>query len=403
MPDLERVLHGEADLAGVERLLLGDGALDRVADRGVEAPPRGPVRHREVAEPAREVHGYHFPEAPPPPKLPPPPEKPPPPKPPPPPPKPPAEPAPRPAAPPAAEAARAPAGHEREEHREESEPDPDRQEAREHPCDHEHEAAGEERAEHAAEDRTQHARGDRHADHHEREPVLEAAAQVRTPGGLGLGRRQGLPVDHREHAVHARVDPAREVAVAETRDDRLVDDAVRDEVGERTLEAAAHLDAQRPVLFGDEQERAVVRGGAAELPSIHHADAVLLDRLRLGGRHDQDRHLRALLGLEGRELLLERRALRVRERAGEIRDARAQLGNRLEREGRAAGEPDRESERSAAGARERSAQNFTSGGFAISCSFSTVKFGFTEKPKTIAVRLVGNLRTVPLKACTDSM
>lgn len=45
----------------------------------------------------------------------------------------------------------------------------------------------------------------------------------------------------------------------------------------------------------------------------------------------------------------------------------------------------------------------TAGGLAISASFSTVKFGFTLNLKSIAVRFVGNERTVVLNYCTEAM
>ena len=45
----------------------------------------------------------------------------------------------------------------------------------------------------------------------------------------------------------------------------------------------------------------------------------------------------------------------------------------------------------------------TAGGFAISASFSTVKFGFTLNLKSIAVRFEGNERTVVLNCCTEAM
>jgi len=45
----------------------------------------------------------------------------------------------------------------------------------------------------------------------------------------------------------------------------------------------------------------------------------------------------------------------------------------------------------------------TVGGLLITTSFSTVKFGFTSILNSIAVRLVGNVRTVVLYSWTDLM
>ena len=148
------------------------------------------------------------------------------------------------------------------------------------------------------------------------------------PSQCFSGSRQRLAVDDGDHALDAGRDAAREVALAKARRDGLVDDAVRDEVRERALEPAADLDAKRAVLHRDEEQRAVVRLLAAELPGIDHADRVLLDRLGLRGRDDQHRDLRAFPRLERRELLLEGRAFRRRQRAGEVRDARLRAAAR---------------------------------------------------------------------------
>ncbi len=103
---------------------------------------------------------------------------------------------------------------------------------------------------------------------------------------------------------------------------------------ERALEAAADLDAHLAIVLRDEQQRAVIdaltaRGLATELPFVDDADRVLLDRFRLRRRHEEHRELRALAGLERRELLLDLRLLACRKRAGEIGDAGLQRRNGL--------------------------------------------------------------------------
>src|SRR5690606_4141180 len=122
-----------------------------------------------------------------------------------------------------------------------------------------------------------------------------------------------------------RAQPARVAALPEARRDRLVDDAPRIRVGNRAFEPVAHLDAHAPVVLRDDDQHAVVDApavdlAAADLPLFGDADRVLLDRLGLRGRDDQDRDLRPLARFERGELGLERRALLAAERSGEIVD-----------------------------------------------------------------------------------
>ena len=70
----------------------------------------------------------------------------------------------------------------------------------------------------------------------------------------------------------------------------------------------------------------------AELPGFRDADRVLLDRFRLRRRHDQHGDLAALPRFERAQLLIERRDLLLRQRAGEIGDRRAQRRDRDLRE-----------------------------------------------------------------------
>ena len=202
---------------------------------------------------------------------------------------------------------------------------------------------------------------------------------------------------------------------------------LRGRVGQRAFEAVAHLDAHAPVVLRDQQQHAVIDLPAPELPLLGHADGELLDVLGLRGRHDQHRDLRALALLERGQLLLERRLLLGGQRAGEIGDPRLERRHRLS-PARSAADADSTSSSAAVppGAharcvfhraavarlgRRRGAlapapqpvPKSTVGGVAIAASFSTVKFGFTSKSNIIAVRLVGNERTVVLKACTASM
>ena len=82
-------------------------------------------------------------------------------------------------------------------------------------------------------------------------------------------------------------DAGTELAGAEGGADRLVDDAVRGEVGERALEAATDLDAHPPILLCDEQDRTVIDALATGLPGIGDADRILLDLLGRCARHQE--------------------------------------------------------------------------------------------------------------------
>ena len=87
------------------------------------------------------------------------------------------------------------------------------------------------------------------------------------------GHRQRLAVDDADHPVDAGRDAAGEIAGPEFRRDDLVDDPPRGDVGERAFEAVADLDAQMPVVLGDDEDRAVVDLLAADLPGLGDADA----------------------------------------------------------------------------------------------------------------------------------
>ena len=245
-----------------------------------------------------------------------------------------------------------------------------------------------------------------------------------------LGRRQRLAFDELHHLVEAGVDAAVEVALAEGGRDGLGNDALRDGIGQHALEAVADLDPQVAIVLGNDQQRAVIHllpidRLAAELPRVRDPERVLLDVLGLGGRHDQHRELRALGGLERRELLLERRLLLRGQRAGEIGDARGQLRDRLQaargrRDLRGCREAHSQQPAAARSASGRGAagpghhcvagcpgggvrgvagvlvSKLTVGAVEICCSLATVKFGFTWKPNILAVRLTGKERTVTL-------
>ena len=192
-------------------------------------------------------------------------------------------------------------------------------------------------------------------------------------------------------------------------------------VGERAFEAVLHFDAQRAIVLGDDQDRAVVDSLAADLPGFGEPHAELRDVFGLGRRQDQHRDLRALARLERGELFFERRLLRGGERAREIGDARLERRQRHLRvaagacpasssasvtprgfhasrqfSSRAAASAGAALSTGAAGCDGVEVSNVTAGAVEIAASFCTVKFGFTSKSNMPAVRFVGNSRTVTL-------
>ncbi len=96
---------------------------------------------------------------------------------------------------------------------------------------------------------------------------------------------------------------------------------MRSGIVQHAFQTVTHLDAQRAVILGDQQQRAVIHALASELPCLDDADAVLFDGLRLGGRHDQHRKLRALLRFEVGEPGFKRLYLSRIQRGGQVGDA----------------------------------------------------------------------------------
>lgn len=162
------------------------------------------------------------------------------------------------------------------------------------------------------------------------------------PRRRGLGnRRQGvdgsaggsafrvlLGIDQLHQAVHAGLDSAIEIALAELRRDPLADDPSGLDVGDGPFQAVADLDAQGAVVLRHQQQDAVVDLLLAQLPFLEGTHRVLLDGIVAGGRDQQHRELRAALGFQGGELLLQVLALVAGKGRGEVGDPRRQRGYR---------------------------------------------------------------------------
>jgi hypothetical protein len=161
-------------------------------------------------------------------------------------------------------------------------------------------------------------------------PKVPPAALPLAVAPTRIGRRQLFAVDDTDHAIDTRLDAGTELAGAEGGTDRLVDDAVRGEVGERALETATDLDAHPSILLRDEQDRAVIDALSTGLPGIGDADRILLDLLRLRGRHDEHRDPGSLARLQVHEALDQARTLVGLQQPGGI-DHRGIVGrNRLQ-------------------------------------------------------------------------
>src|ERR1700735_882618 len=195
------------------------------------------------------------------------------------------------------------------------------------PDDASGETAGGQGAEQAPEDRAQHAA----RDHHQHEPEGQQIAHAALVLPSAVRRGQRLPVSDGDHLLDSLFDSSVVVPQLEMRRDRLVDDAIRDRVRQSPFQAVPHLDAYPPIVFGDQQYRAVVDPFASELPLLRNADTVLLDLLRLRAWNDQHGNLAALLGLEIGEFSLDAVDRAARERAGQVDDPPRQRRDRYVR------------------------------------------------------------------------
>ena len=138
---------------------------------------------------------------------------------------------------------------------------------------------------------------------------------------LGFRRRQLLSIDQADHPVDAGRDATGEIAGLEFRRDVLIDDAVGNDIAQHALEPVADLDAQMPVILGDDEQRAIVDLLAPDLPGLGNADRELLDGFLARGRHDQDRDLAALARFQILQPIIQRGDVGCRQRSGLVDDA----------------------------------------------------------------------------------
>src|SRR5262249_23500013 len=88
----------------------------------------------------------------------------------------------------------------------------------------------------------------------------------------------GVTAEHADDVVDAAADAAGDIVGAKARDDRVLDDELGDGVGERALEAVAHLDAHLALAWHHDQQHAVVGVLLPDSPAAAELDAEVLDR-----------------------------------------------------------------------------------------------------------------------------
>jgi hypothetical protein len=133
-------------------------------------------------------------------------------------------------------------------------------------------------------------------------------------GGLvGIVPGSGARLDLRRIAgqrqrdiTHAVLDTAREIAGAEARQDRIVDDDPRQGIGEDRLQSVADFDTDLALVRRDDQEHAIVELLGADAPVPAELIAVVLDLVALQRWQRHHHHLIGALILELFQLLGER-------------------------------------------------------------------------------------------------
>ena len=95
---------------------------------------------------------------------------------------------------------------------------------------------------------------------------------------LDLG---GIAGEHQNDVAHAILDAAGKVALAEARQDRVLDDDLGQSIGEDALETAADLDPDLALVGRDDQDHAIVQLLGADAPMAAELIAEILDGVAL--------------------------------------------------------------------------------------------------------------------------
>ena len=134
------------------------------------------------------------------------------------------------------------------------------------------------------------------------------------------------PVSASADVVDAILDAAREVAGAEARQDPVLDDDLRQRVGEDRLEPVADLDADLALVGRDDEEDAVIELGGADAPMAAELIAEILDRIALQGGQRHDHELVGALVLERLELRRQRLPVFRAQQSGVVHHAAGERG-----------------------------------------------------------------------------
>ena len=133
-------------------------------------------------------------------------------------------------------------------------------------------------------------------------------------GDRGIDRpAQGL-----DDGLHAGLDAQRHLAIAQMRDDDVLDDLIGGRVRQIALEAVAHLDPELVVLRCDEQDHAIVLALLSDAPAPAQGQPPILDGVAGEIRQGHDDELELLLLLEIRELRGDALLLGLVENLGQI-------------------------------------------------------------------------------------
>src|ERR1022692_2502299 len=122
-----------------------------------------------------------------------------------------------------------------------------------------------------AEYRAQNRSDDRHRNEQDDEQIAEVErVSRRAPPGRFCGQRRS-GADDFDDPIDAGIDALRELTLLEIGRDGFADDSSRGHVGEHALETVGYFDAHAPVVFGDEEDRAVILPFLADLPRLGDA------------------------------------------------------------------------------------------------------------------------------------
>ena len=146
--------------------------------------------------------------------------------------------------------------------------------------------------------------------------------------GCGGGRRQGFAFDQPEQLVDAGVQARGEIPPGEFRRHGFANHALGRQVGHRTLKRACDFDSHPLVIPGDHHQQTVADALAADFPGLADAVRVVLDRFRLAGGHQQNRHLAAVGLLERGELAVQHLPVCLRQHDRRVDHSRVEWRDR---------------------------------------------------------------------------